>query len=153
MASRPIASPAEIPALHAAMRRALPVLQRIGVRGQVVAQNEMALYSTLFETHDQASLGAFLDATIGTLLAHDRRRGSDLAGTLLCYFDHNQNATLVAQRLGIHVNTVRQRLGSIEDLVGHWGSATRALELHIALRLWHLGDPVRGTSAGKSAAA
>ena len=141
VASRPIASAAEIPALHAALRRALPVLKRIGVQGQVVAQNEMALYSTLFETHDQASLDAFLQATIGTLIAHDRRRGSDLAGTLLHYFDHNQNAKQVAQRVGIHVNTVRQRLASIEDLVGHWGnSASRALEIHIALRLWHLGD-------------
>lgn len=141
VASRPIASAAEIPALHAVLRRALPVLKRIGVQGQVVAQNEMALYSTLFETHDQASLDAFLQATIGTLIAHDRRRGSDLAGTLLHYFDHNQNAKQVAQRLGIHVNTVRQRLASIEDLVGHWdNSASRALEIHIALRLWHLGD-------------
>ncbi len=137
--SRPIASPAEIPALHAALRRALPVLRRIGVQGQVVAQNEMALYSTLFETHDQASLEDFLEATIGALLAHDRRRGSDLAGTLLCWFDHHQNAKLVAQRLGIHVNTVRQRLASIEELLGHWGSATRALEVHMALRLWYLG--------------
>ncbi|KQP17845.1 helix-turn-helix domain-containing protein [Pseudorhodoferax sp. Leaf267] len=152
VASRPIASPAGLPALHAALRRALPVLQRIGVQGQVLAQNELALYSALFETHDQASLGAFLDATIGTLLAHDRRRGTDLAGTLLCYFDHNQNATLVAQRLGIHVNTVRQRLASIEELVGHWGSATRALELHIALRLWHLRDAPRGDGAAAAAA-
>lgn len=144
--SRPIASPAEIPALHAVLRRALPVLRRIGVQGQVVAQNEMALYSTLFETHDQASLQDFLEATIGALLAHDRRRGSDLAGTLLCWFEHNQNAKLVAQRLGIHVNTVRQRLAGTEELLGHWGSATRALEIHMALRLWHLGDRERGAA-------
>jgi hypothetical protein len=37
------------------------VLRRIGVNGQVVGQNELALYSTLFETHDQASLSAFLE--------------------------------------------------------------------------------------------
>ena len=140
VSSRPIASASEIPGLYASLRRALPVLQRIGVQGHIVAQNEMALYSTLFETHDQASLAAFLEATIGALTAHDRRRGSDLAATLLAYFDSNQNAKLVAQKLGIHVNTVRQRLATIEDLVGHWGNATRALELHMALRLWHLCD-------------
>jgi sugar diacid utilization regulator len=140
VSSRPIAGAAEIPGLYASLRRALPVLQRIGVQGHIVAQNEMALYSTLFETHDQASLATFLEATIGTLTAHDRRRGSDLAATLLAYFDGNQNAKVVAQKLGIHVNTVRQRLATIEDLVGHWGNATRALELHIALRLWHLCD-------------
>ena len=106
----------------------------------VVGQNELALYSTLFETHDQASLTAFLDATIGALISHDRKRTSELATTLLTYFDSNQNAKLTAQRLQIHVNTVRQRLATIEDLLGHWGNASRALEIHIALRLWSLGS-------------
>ena len=138
--SRPVSGPAEIPALYATLKRALGVLRRIGVHGQVVNQNELALYSTLFETHDQASLGAFLDATIGALISHDRKRASGLAPTLLCYFDSNQNAKLTAQRLQIHVNTVRQRLATIEDLLGHWGSASRALEIHIALRLWSLSS-------------
>ncbi|TWO68902.1 GAF domain-containing protein [Caenimonas sedimenti] len=138
--SRPLSGPAEIPATYTALRRALPVLRRIGIRSQIVPQNEMALYSTLFETHDQDSLAAFLAASIGALTGYDQKRGTELAPTLLCYFDAQQNAKVAAQRLGIHVNTVRQRLGTIEDLLGHWGSATRVLEIHIALRLWTLGD-------------
>ena len=137
--SRPTAQVREWPALYLALRRALPVLQRIGIEGQIVGQGEMALYSTLFESHDRASLQAFLETTIGALTAHDQKRGSGLALTLLSYFDCNQNAKLAAQKLGIHVNTVRQRLATIEELLGHWGSATRALEIHIALRLWSLG--------------
>jgi PucR C-terminal helix-turn-helix domain/GAF domain/GGDEF-like domain len=138
--SRPVSGPAEVPALYATLRRALAVLRRIGVHGRIVGQNELALYSTLFETHDEASLSAFLDATIGALLSHDRKRTSELANTLLTYFDSNQNAKLTAQRLQIHVNTVRQRLATTEDLLGHWGSASRALEIHIALRLWSLSS-------------
>lgn len=137
--SRPVGGPAEIPALYATLGRALPVLRRIGVQGQIVSQNELALYSTLFETHDRSSLGSFLQATIGPLISLDRKRGAELAPTLLSYFDNNQNAKTTAQRLGIHVNTVRQRLATIESLLGHWGQASRALEIHIALRLWHLG--------------
>ncbi|MFG5407164.1 helix-turn-helix domain-containing protein [Piscinibacter sakaiensis] len=140
--SRPAAGAAELPALYATLRRGLGVLGRIGVQGHVVDQNELALYATLFETHDQSSLAQFLEATIGALLAHDRRRQSELAATLLCYFDHHQNAKTTAQRLDIHVNTVRQRLATIEDLLGHWGQASRVLEIHVALRLWHLGRPV-----------
>ena len=136
--SRPVSSAAEIPALYATLRRALGVLGRIGVQGHIVGQNELALYSTLFETHDQASLADYLESTIGAVLAHDRKRSTELAATLLSYFDCNQNAKTTAQRLGIHVNTVRQRLATIEDLLGHWGQASRALEIHIALRLWHL---------------
>jgi len=137
--SRPVGGPAEIPALYATLGRALPVLRRIGVQGQIVGQNELALYSTLFETHDRSSLGSFLQATIGPLISLDRKRSAELAPTLLSYFDNNQNARTTAQRLGIHVNTVRQRLATIETLLGHWGQASRALEIHIALRLWHLG--------------
>jgi DNA-binding PucR family transcriptional regulator len=133
-----VSGPAEIPALYATLKRAIAVLRRIGVTNQVVGQNELALYSTLFETHDQASLQAFLDATIGALISHDRNRSSDLTSTLLHYFDNNQNAKTTAQCLQIHVNTVRQRLATIEDLLGHWGNASRALEVHIALRLWSL---------------
>lgn len=139
--SRPISSPTEIPALYATLRRALSVLARIGVRGHITDQNEMALYSTLFETHDQASLNNFLEATIGALLSQDLKRSSELARTLLVYFDSNQNAKLAAQRLGIHVNTVRQRLATVEELIGSWSHATRALEIHMALRLWSLRTP------------
>jgi sugar diacid utilization regulator/GAF domain-containing protein len=138
--SRPVARASDIPSAYATLRRALGVLERLGVRGQIVGQDELAIYATLFESHDQASLASFLEATIGPLLAHDSQRGSDLAVTLLTYFDHNQNAKTTAQRLGIHVNTVRQRLASIEDLLGHWGQASRALEIHIALRLWSLSS-------------
>ena len=110
--SRPVSRPADIPALYATLRRALAVLGRIGVQAQIVGQDELAIYSTLFESHDQASLATFLDATIGPLISHDSHRGSDLAATLLAYFDCNQNAKTTAQRLGIHVNTVRQRLST-----------------------------------------
>lgn len=139
--SRPAARAADIPALYATQRRALAVLARIGVRNQIVGQDELAIYATLFETHDQVSLASFLEATIGPLIAHDGQRGSELAATLLAYFDCNQNAKTTAQRLGIHVNTVRQRLAAIEDLIGHWGQASRALEIHIAVRLWSLAPP------------
>lgn len=136
--SRPIRSPAEIPATYNVMRRGLAVLRRLGVKNQIVDQNEMALYSILFETHDQDSLKSFIEATIGPLIAYDEKRNTQLAETLLCYMDGNQNAKTTATRMGIHVNTVRQRMSSIEEMLGYWGNPTRALEIHVALRLWHL---------------
>jgi hypothetical protein len=136
--SRPIRSPSEIPASYAVMRRGLAVLRRLGVQNQIIEQNEMALYSVIFETHDQDSLKSFLEATIGPLIAYDEKRNTQLAETLLCYMDSNQNAKTTATRMGIHVNTVRQRLSSIEEMLGYWGNPTRALEIHVALRLWHL---------------
>lgn len=133
--SRPVTGPAEIPALFGALRRGLAVLGRLGVQGCVVGQNELALYAALFETHDNASLTEFLEAAVGPLVAHDRRRGTELAPTLLAFLDANRNATLTAQRLGIHANTVRQRLAAVDGLLGDWDQPARALEIHVALRL------------------
>ena len=143
--SRPVQVPAEIPALYATLRRGLSILRRIGIHGKISHQNEMAIYSVLFETHDQASLETFLSASIGELIAHDQKRGSDLAATMLTYLDSHQNATTTATQLGIHVNTVRQRLAHIEELLGYWGSPHRSLEIHIALRLWSLSVRVDQT--------
>jgi sugar diacid utilization regulator/GAF domain-containing protein len=137
--SRPTQGAAEMPALYASLRRALAVLARLGVRGRILGQNELALYSVLFETQDAASLHTFLDSTIGAIVDHDRKRGSQLAATLLAYLDNSQNAKTTASRLAIHVNTVRQRLATIEGLIGRWDDATRALEIHVALRLWSIG--------------
>ena len=136
--SRPVQFAAELPALYAVLRRALPVLGRIGIRGKIVAQNEMALYAVLFETHDQSSLQEFVGASIGPVVAYDRKRGTGLMHTLLSYLDNNQNAKATAAVLGIHVNTMRQRLGTLEELLGHWGKPERALEIHVAARLWGL---------------
>ncbi|WP_454690250.1 helix-turn-helix domain-containing protein [Achromobacter aloeverae] len=139
--SRPAHGAAELPALYAALRRALAVVGRLGMRGRIVAQNEMAVYSILFETQDRANLAQFLDAAIGPLIDHDRRRGTELAATLLAYLDNRQNASLTATRLGIHVNTMRQRLTSVGMLIGGaWSETHRALEIHLALRLWSLGE-------------
>jgi len=137
--SRPAHSAAEMPALYASLRRTLSVVGRLGMRGRIVPQNELALYSVLFESQDRAGLNRFLDATIGALVEHDRRRATALTPTLLAYFDNHQNASATATRLGIHVNTIRQRLASVEGLIGPWGDASRALEIHVALRLWHIG--------------
>lgn len=136
--SRPMASPAELPAVFATIKRSMDILRRLGLQEQFISQNELALYSTLFETHDASSLEQFLEASIGPLIQHDRKRHTALTTTLLCFFDCNQNARTTAQRLDIHVNTVRQRLTTIEGLLGHLGQASRALEIHVALRLWSL---------------
>ena len=135
--SKPATRTEELPALYTTLRRALFVSRSLGVKG-ILGQSELALYSVLFETQDEASLDAFLKITIGKLLAYDRKKGSELASTLLCYFDANRNARLVAKRMTIHVNTVRQRLTTIEEMLGHLGNPTRALEIHMALRLWAL---------------
>lgn len=136
--SKPIHMVEAAKEIYGALRRGLSILQRIGINGQVIDQNQMALYAVLFESHDRESLKAFIDGCIGPVIAHDLKRGTQIAETLLKYLDNNQNAKSTASSLKIHVNTVRQRLANVDELLGHWTSPHRALEIHVALRLWSL---------------
>ncbi|HEY8607999.1 MAG TPA: GAF domain-containing protein [Noviherbaspirillum sp.] len=133
--SKPMQWHGAVPGVYGALRRGLSVLRRIGAKGRIIEQNQMALYSVLFESHDRESLKAFINASIGPLVAYDQKRGTQIAETLLNYLDSNQNAKSTASNLGIHVNTVRQRLANVDELLGQWSSSSRVLEIHVALRL------------------
>lgn len=138
--SDPVPRVAELPRVHESLRRCLELLRRLGRSSTIAAEAELRPYATAFAHLGRDELAAFLDATIGRLLAADRRRGSALAGTLLAYLDREHNARRTATALGIHVNTLRQRFEQIDDLLGDWRQGTRVLDVHLALRLWHLRD-------------
>ena len=127
-----------LPQAFAELKRGIGVLRALGRRHELVAQATLSLYAMLFEQRQGSELGAFIDATVGALMAHDARRGTDLCGTLLTYLDSAQNARATADAMGIHVNTLRQRLDSVDALIGNWREGGRTLELHLALRMHRL---------------
>ena len=61
-------------------------------------------------------------------------RAEQLLATLEAYFGCDQNARATATGLGIHHQTVAQRLAAAEELIGQPPAARRA-ELELALRL------------------
>ena len=81
------------------------------------------------------------------------RHSGQLKQTLLSYFDNRYNLTRVADALGVHINTVRQRLDTLRLATGGWDDPVKALELHVALRLDAIASlhdsasrsPARGT--------
>jgi GAF domain-containing protein len=133
----------ELPRVYESLRRCLGLLRRLARTGTIASEAELRPYAVAFERLGSEEIGAFFEATIGKLLDADRKRGSALATTLLAYLDHEHNARHTAAALGIHVNTLRQRFAQIDDLLGDWRGGTRALDIHLALRLWQL----RGGSA------
>jgi sugar diacid utilization regulator len=55
---------------------------------------------------------------LGALIAYDRRRGTRLLDTLEGYLDLRGNVVATSRALFIHPNTLRQRLGRIEQVSG-----------------------------------
>lgn len=117
------------------LKRGIDILRALGRSGELVPEATLSMYSLLFEHHRAADVAGFIEATVGELVQRDQRRGTDLAGTLLAYLEHAQNAKATADALQIHVNTLRQRLESIDDLLQGWRQGGRFLELHVALRM------------------
>ncbi|CAM3373192.1 helix-turn-helix domain-containing protein [Stackebrandtia soli] len=85
---------------------------------------------------DGRDVGAFIDATVGPVVAYDARRKTALVDTLVSYFGTGGSLSRAADELHIHVNTVTQRLERVTNLLGaDWQRPQRALEIQLALRL------------------
>ena len=83
----------------------------------------------LFDPSQRDRLEAFVRRTLAPLEGKDA-----LMTTLHAYYEAAGNRALAARAIGVHVNTLRQRLERIESIMG--GSvdeSTRALPLRLAL--------------------
>lgn len=98
----------------------------------------------LVESWPPAQRDVYVHEQIGPLLKADLTRGTALALTLLTYMDHGHNARAAARVLGVHVNTLHNRLESIGGLLPGWSLPGRGLEVHLAL--WLSPDVQRAAS-------
>lgn len=125
---------------YAHVRKTFTLLEALGRRDCVVHEAALRMYAVLFQHQSARDLESVMDATLGPLLAYDARRRAGMTETLLAYLDNMLNARATAQSLDIHVNTLRNRLDIIADLLGPWESDGRAAEIHLVLRLRRLRD-------------
>jgi hypothetical protein len=76
------------------------------------------LRASLLAAQPPETLRGLTGRLIDPVVAWDARRGTDLVGTLRAFLDADGRWDLTAAHLGVHVNTVRNRLGRIEELTG-----------------------------------
>lgn len=124
--------------VHEKLKRCLALLRALGRSNTLVVEAEFAPYAQIFDQQGLAGIPLFVQATIGALLEHDARRGTHLAETLLAYLDSGYGAKATAATLGIHVNTLVNRLDAVDEVLGAWKEQKRGAEIHLALRLWRL---------------
>ena len=95
-----------------------------------ISYRDVALEDLALRDRDAAA--AFAEAELAPILGNGR--GEQLLETLDAYFAAGQNARAAAKELGVHHQTVAQRLAAVEELTGRSPAARRA-ELETALRL------------------
>lgn len=139
---------AEAPAREAfaVAQRSCQLLLALGAEDESACVADLAFYAMILHPARASDLEAFLEKTLGPLKAYDRQGRSDLLGTLSAYFRNSGNLARTAAELYVHVNTLLRRIDKIASLIGSdWREADRALELHLALRLFELSSVLDGS--------
>ncbi len=107
--------------------------ERAGADG-CVAFCQMSAFEYLVSRSDETA-HRMVRESFRTFVAEDVARGGDLIATLQAYAAADLNATLTAERLHMHVNTVRYRLARIEERAGcDLHQLAEVLELLLAAR-------------------
>ncbi|WP_432510664.1 helix-turn-helix domain-containing protein [Kineococcus sp. SYSU DK001] len=135
----PVHEPAGIAAAHAEAARCAATLTALGRTGSSAGAGELGFFGLLIG--EGRDVRGFVTATLSPVLEYDQRRRTDLVATLEAYFGAGGSPARAADTLGVHVNTVTQRLERVGRLLGEdWSAPQRALEVQLALRLRRLTD-------------
>jgi PucR family transcriptional regulator, purine catabolism regulatory protein len=143
-ASRVVEAPRELPAAYRHARTALDIAQRTGGPGTVMPYEDLGLYRLLTAVRDRAELRAFVDETLGAVLARPAGERDDLLRTLRVLLDTHLNVAESARLLHFHYNTMRYRIRKLERLAGPFTCDPRlCLRLAVALQIlqmWELTE-------------
>lgn len=85
--------------------------------GSAMLFEELGPYGSLIGELPPGKARELVDRTLGQLLDHDARRGTSLKETLRVYVEHSGRVQAAATDLGIHPNTMHQRLRRIAQLL------------------------------------
>jgi hypothetical protein len=91
--------------------------QRPG-RVALVASQEVTSYGALLAMVPDELRRAFAARVIGPVLDYDKRSDAGLVETLLAFLDNSGSWSRTAEVMHLHVNTVRYRIGRVEELTG-----------------------------------
>ncbi|MBV9421463.1 MAG: helix-turn-helix domain-containing protein, partial [Solirubrobacterales bacterium] len=113
--------------------------------GGAIAYPEVGAYRYLVHIGADEAPHDRMRAAVDGLIAYDRKRRTELLNTLERYLAERRSVIESARALFIHPNTLRQRLGRIEELTGLNLDQDDLLSLELAIKLARLhGRPGGG---------
>lgn len=143
----PVQGPGGFRASHAQAQRGRRISELAGHRAAVTSYAEIALVDAMSGDLDLAR--SFVATELGALAVVGRREDEERRA-LLAVLDAQGGLAAAAEELGVHRNTVLQRVRRAEERCGR-RATERVAELHTALRLIHvLGDVVLTSDPGRS---
>ncbi len=131
-----------VPGLSLGFRQAQLALTATGHAGTVAVFEELGVLQFLLAPTERADLEQFAGQILGTLVAYDRSKGSDLVRSLECYLDADCNIGRASSVLFVHYKTMRNRLQRIEELTGmQLDRQADRFNAQLALKILRLTSP------------
>jgi DNA-binding PucR family transcriptional regulator len=106
--------------------------------GGAIAYSQLGAYRYLVQIGVQDAPRDRMRAAVDELIAYDAKRQTALLDTLEQYLAERRSVIESARALFIHPNTLRQRLGRIEELTGLALDQDDLLSLELAIKLARL---------------
>ncbi len=85
----------------------------------IVYYKSLDIIRLLYPLKDGNEIKEYYTSTIKRIEEYDEANGTSLMNTLEVFFDNNHKKTVVANKLFIHVETLRYRLNRIEEITGY----------------------------------
>jgi DNA-binding PucR family transcriptional regulator len=128
---RAVDTPARLVDSRADALLALDFLERTSAApGRVLRFEDFELIDALVSAADPGELRARVDLVLDPLRAHPQ-----LLETLAAYLAADQNVNVAAEGLHVHPNSLRYRLGRVEELLGRsLRNPGTVADLYVALR-------------------
>jgi len=128
-------APTDLPDAHRTAELALSAQVTLGRTG-LSDGTGLGVVAAVLHLGASGGLPTGLIANLTPLTSYDSSHHSDLLRTADVYFSADGNVARTATVLGVHRNTVRQRLDRIGELMGEdWNRMPRKLDLQLALRV------------------
>lgn len=121
----------------ATAEQAIVAAERLAIAARPVFFDELGIYRLLLSTDPARDHAAFVERVLGGVRAVDaKKRTATLAETLDVLVDSGFRLPAAAERLDVHVNTLKYRLRKLSEILG--GDPSRGelrLELELATRI------------------
>jgi purine catabolism regulator len=127
--------------------QALAAARRLGER-EPLYFGDLSVHRLLLQLEGNPDLQAFVDETLGALIAYDKAHHSNLLHTLSAYFANGGNLSQTAEALFVHRNTLQYRMERINQISAlDLNNPETKLAVHLALKSHRLLNP-EGDGAG-----
>ncbi|PRY38613.1 helix-turn-helix domain-containing protein [Umezawaea tangerina] len=144
-AAGPATGPDDLARCRREAEQALDALLALDRPGRLTTAAGLGIYRVLLTHQGHRDLRELFERELGAVEAEQRRRSVPLLATLHAFLDHGRRPAAAAAELGVHVNTLYQRLAVLDRLLGEdWRLPERALDLHLLLRLRRGADALDG---------